>query len=158
MKNLKSFIFEKILINKNTKIINRIDLSGKKLSWITESLFKVFTPTEFKTCYKKFKKYKDENKNIKSLFSRNIQPQKLGVKLYCAVILQWDEMIKIIHDIMIERFELKDEHQLELFFINRLNANDDVLKFFIDIHDLNMTIDELRDCFRHYLDLYNIKY
>lgn len=158
MKNLKSFIFEKILINKNIKIANSIDLSGKELSWKTTTLFNIFTPTEFKTCYKKFKKYKDENKNIKSLSSRNIQPYNLGVRLYCAVVLQWDEMIKLIHDIMIERCNLKDDHQLELFFINRLNANDNILEFFIEQHDLNMTVDELRDCFRHYLNLYNIKY
>ena len=158
MKNLKSFIFEKILINKNIKIANSIDLSGKELSWTTNALFHVFTPTEFKTCYKKFKKYKDENKNIKSLSSRHIQSYNLGVRFYCAVVLQWDKMIKIIHDIMIERCNLKDEHQLELFFINRLNANDSVLEFFIEQHNLNMTIDELRDCFRHYLDLYDIKY
>ena len=67
MKNLKSFIFEKILINKNTKISNSIDLSGKELSWTTNALFNIFASSEFKACYNKFKKCKDENKSTKSL-------------------------------------------------------------------------------------------
>ena len=150
MKNLKDIlenklsnnkITERLHITKNSKVSELKDVSNIKIDWHVDAYFNAYTPSEKDKCFEKMKSYYNKGSKPLTLVHTIKNDIKLVNRWFAAVLLQWDEAIKVFKEAMIERIKNIDEDQLDAY----------IYKCFKD-GGPNKT------AYEHYLEIYNIKY
>lgn len=141
MKNLKEIITERLHITKNSKVSELKDISNIKIDWHTRAYFNAYTPNERIKCFTKMKSYYDKGSKPLTLVHTIKDKIKLVNRWFAAVLLQWDEAIKVFKEAILERIKNIDEDQWDAY-----------------IYDCWVIGGPNKQAYEHYLEIYNIKH
>lgn len=142
MNNIKEYIQEKLIVNKNVKQRESRDLSKVVYNNVSREIhFK--SPVEEHTHYNKMEAYKKKGSNPQRLVNSIKNKQKLIIRWWVAVMEDWLDCALVFRDEIVKR-GYATEDELDAYMLNQYNRYKHQQPY--------------ADKFKNYLDEVGVKY
>ncbi len=159
MKNLDTFISEKFELSKKTQanIRDAKDLKDYDMSWKATSYFQGYTLTDCKKCFAKMEGYYNKKSKPLTLVHTIKDSLKLVQRFVCAIMLGWEEAIRVFKEEIISR-NIMSETDIDAYFCKLYLIKGKMDAFKYARYGSMINIKDLQERLENYFDMYYIKY